>query len=268
MVKSNSSEENKTVVAPSSSNSPHESGSGTITLKKSSLWKIGTFLFLGLFLISLFTGGFGGMIGGNNPGTGNVVVNPTDNGAGNVGASGKINPSIESNDPILGDKNAKITIVEYSDFQCPFCERAYSGALAQFKSSDYFKKGQVNLVFKNFPLTSIHPQAQKAAEAAECANRQGKFWEYHDKLFTNQQALDIQSLKNYAAQLGLNTATFNKCLDSGEAAAEINKETQQAQSAGGQGTPYFVLINKDGDTQAISGAVPYSNFEDAIQALM
>lgn len=244
----------------------HESGTGTITLKKASLWKIGTFLFLGLFIISLFTGGFGGMLGGSNPGTGNVVVNNEP--SGNTGVAGNINPSIESNDPVLGDKNAKISIVEYSDFQCPFCERAYSGAIAQFKSSDYFKKGQVNLIYKHFPLTSIHPQAQKAAEASECANRQGKFWEYHDKLFTNQQALDIQSLKNYAGQVGLNTATFNKCLDEGEAAAEVNKESQQAQSAGGQGTPYFVLINKDGDTQAVSGAVPFSNFESAIQSLL
>src|SRR3989338_277916 len=257
--------ENKDEVKESSV-SPNSSG-GTITLKKSSLWKLGTFLFLGLFIISLFTGGFGGMIGGDNPGTGNVVAH-TDNNPGNAGVAGKINPSIESNDPVLGDKNAKITIVEYSDFQCPFCERAYSGAIAQFKSSDYFKKGQVNLIYKHFPLTSIHPQAQKAAEAAECANRQGKFWEYHDKLFTNQQALDIQSLKNYAAQVGLNTATFNKCLDEGEAAAEVNKESQQAQGAGGQGKPYFVLINKDGETQAVSGAVPFSQFESAIQALM
>ncbi len=264
MVKSNSQEAKEEVKESSVSSG---SSGGTITLKKSSLWKIGTFVFLGLFIISLFTGGFGGMINssGNSGTTGNVVANEP---SGNTGVAGNINPSIESNDPVLGDKNAKITIVEYSDFQCPFCERAYSGAVAQFLASDYFKKGQVNLIYKHFPLTSIHPYAQKAAEAAECANRQGKFWEYHNMLFENQQALDITSLKGYASKLGLNTATFDKCLDNSEAAAEVNKEAQQAQSAGGQGTPYFVLINKDGDTQAISGAVPYSNFESAIQALM
>lgn len=241
-----------------------EEKEASITFKKSSLWKLGTFVFLGLFIISLFTGGLGGIINNSGSPTGNVVNNPS---GGDTVGSGNIKVAIESNDPILGDKNAPITIVEFSDFQCPFCERAFSGAIAQFKASDYFKKGQVNLIYKHFPLTSIHPYAQKAAEAAECANRQGKFWQYHDKLFTNQQALDIASLKSYASQIGLDTGKFNKCLDSGEATAEISKESQQAQSAGGQGTPYFVLINKKGQTQVVSGAVPFSQFESAIKSL-
>src|SRR3989344_3601321 len=191
--------ENKVEVKEVSLNSPSSSSTGTITFKKTTLWKVGTFLFLGLFIISLFTGGFGGMLGGNNPGvTGGAIVNPTDN----TGVAGNINPSIESNDPVLGDKNAQITIVEYSDFQCPFCEGAYSGAIAELKNSAYFKNGQVNLIYKHFPLNSIHPQAQKAAEAAECANRQGKFWQYHDMLFENQQTLDIASLKSYASKVG------------------------------------------------------------------
>src|SRR3989344_2080017 len=239
------------------------SNEGTITIKKHTLWQVGTFVFAALFVVSLFTGGFG-MDGGATGGTitGGAVGVPTNPTPTPDPTPSQVKVEIEANDPVLGKKDASVTIVEFSDFQCPFCERAYSGAVTEFKN------GEVNLIYKHFPLNSIHPFAQKAGEAAECANRQGKFWEYHDKLFTNQQALDIQSLKNYAAQVGLNTATFNKCLDEGEAAAEVNKESQQAQGAGGQGTPYFVLINKDGETQAVSGAVPFSQFESAIQALM
>ncbi|MEM3067362.1 MAG: thioredoxin domain-containing protein [Thermoplasmata archaeon] len=238
----------------------------SITIKKSTLWKVGTFVFLGLFIISLFTGGFNGILSGWSS-TGKVIANPTANPTPNLPSNGDIQVKVAADDPVLGNKNAEITIVEFSDFQCPFCARVQTGALAEFKNSNYFKKGQVNLVYKHFPLNSIHPQAQKAAEAAECANRQGKFWEYHDKLFENQNALDIASLKQYATQVGLDTAKFNKCLDNGEATAEVNKETSEATAAGGRGTPYFVLVNKDGETQAISGAVPWANFEAAIKAL-
>ncbi len=252
------------------------SSEGAITIKKHTLWQVGTFVFAALFIISLFTGGFG--IGGGSTGgsiTGNAVAptNPTNP------APSDVKVQIEADDPVLGDKNAPVTIVEFSDFQCPFCERAHTGAMADFKNSDYFKKGQVNLVYKEFPLTSIHPYSQKAAEAAECANRQGKFWEYHNQLFTDQATLTstlqsggisavVTSLKGYATQLKLDTGKFNKCLDGGEATAEVSKESQQAQAAGGQGTPYFVVVNnKNQKTQAVSGAVPYAQFDSAIQAV-
>lgn len=246
--------------------SEEESKEGTITIKKHTLWQVGTFVFAALFVISLFTGGFGG----NSEGTitGGAVGVPTPPGNQPSPEPSAVRVEIEANDPVLGDKDAPVTIVEFSDFQCPFCERAYSGAVTEFKNSDYFKNGEVNLVYKHFPLNSIHPFAQKAGEAAECANRQGKFWEYHDALFANQQSLDVASLKKYATDLKLNTGTFNKCLDGGEAAGEVNKETTQATSAGGRGTPYFVVINnKDKSTQAVSGAVPFAQFDSAIQAV-
>ncbi|MEK6926224.1 MAG: DsbA family protein [Nanoarchaeota archaeon] len=234
----------------------------SITIKKHTLWQVGTFLFAALFVVSLFTGGFSG---GNGSPTGAVIANPVNPEAP---TPSQVKVEIESNDPVLGKKDAGITIVEFSDFQCPFCERAASGAMTDLKNTDYFKNGDVNLIYKHFPLNSIHPFAQKAAEASECANRQGKFWEYHDKLFTNQQALDVTSLKSYAQALGLNTVDFNKCLDGGEAAAEISKETTQATNAGGRGTPYFVVINnKDKSTQVVSGAVPFSQFDAAIKAV-
>lgn len=230
----------------------------TITIKKNTLWKIGTFVFAILFLLSIF-----GVFNGN----GKVIkeIIPGDNAPP---ASGNLKVEIEANDPILGDEKAEVSIVEFSDFQCPFCERVYSGALTDFKSSSYFIDGQVNLIYKQFPLTSIHPYAQKAAEASLCASDQGKFWEYHNMLFANQQVLDETSLKSYAQQLGLDSATFDSCLDGDEKASEVSKETQQGIKAGGQGTPYFVIINnKNKKTEAVSGAVPFSEFESAINAV-
>ena len=234
-----------------------------IKLKESTLWKFGTFLFLGLLVISLFTGGFG-LGGGSDSGGSPIAPTPSPSPTGNA-----VSVKITDADPILGDADAKVSIVEFSDFQCPFCARAASGALTDFKSSSYFADGEVNLVYKHFPLNSIHPQAQKAAEASECANRQGKFWEYHDTLFINQQSMDVSSLKSYAAQIGLNTADFNSCLDKGEAAGKVDSDLKEATAAGGRGTPYFVIVNNDdGSTQVVSGAVPWANFESAIQAVI
>ena len=241
-----------TMDSPTKSDDSEENA--TITLKKSTVWKMAAFVFAGLFIVSLF-GGFGDGGGGIEPPTGDVI------------APGNVRITIADDDPVLGDEDAPISIVEFSDFQCPFCARAASGAVADFKNSDYFKNGEVNLVFKQFPLNSIHPQAQKAAEASECAHDQGKFWEYHDLLFLNQQALDIVSLKAYALQLGLDQATFDSCLDSGAKTESVNADTAAAAAAGGRGTPYFVIVNEDGDTQAVSGAVPWANFEAAITSL-
>ena len=236
-----------------------EKKENTITIKTSAFWKFGTFMFAILFLLSIF-----GVFNGNGKVIKEVV--PSDNAPS---VSGNLKVEIEANDQVLGDKNADISIVEFSDFQCPFCERVYSGALTDFKDSDYFKNDQVNLIYKQFPLTSIHPQAQKAAEASLCASDQGKFWEYHDTIFANQQTLDETSLKSYAQQLGLDSATFNACLDGDEKASEVSKESQQGIKAGGQGTPYFVVINnKNKKTQAVSGAVPFSEFESAINSLL
>jgi len=230
----------------------------TITIKKDSLWKYATFLLLAVIII----GGFF-MLKPNSGKTGAV----TDTGSNNQ-PSINAKSLIEDNDPVLGNRNAEISIIEFSDFQCPFCARAFQGALADFKQSNYFTDGKVNLVYKQFPLNSIHPYAQKAAEASLCAQEQGKFWEYHDKLFTNQQALDVTSLKSYASQLGLDTGKFNSCLDDGKYRNEVSKETAQATSAGGQGTPFFVIVNtKTGDATAISGAYPWPQFEAAINSV-
>ncbi len=239
------------------------SESKTITLKKDTLWKAGAFLFATLFVISLFTGGFGMGV----ESTGKVVADTNDVPSNQV-AGPSASAFIEEGDPVLGDPDAEITVVEFSDFQCPFCGRAFFGAVTDLKNSDGFTNGEVNFIYKHFPLNSIHPYAQKAAEASECANRQEMFWEYHDLLFANQQALDTTSLKSYASQVRLDTNEFNGCLDGDEAKSEVDKETTQATTAGGRGTPYFVIVNNnDGTTQAVSGAVPFSQIEAAINAV-
>jgi protein-disulfide isomerase len=103
----------------------------------------------------------------------------------------------------------------------------------------------------------MHPNAQKAAEATECANDQGKFWEYQDLLFANQSALDVASLKSYAAQLGLDTATFDQCLDGGQKTAEVQKDQQDGTSYGVQGTPAFFINGR-----LVSGAIPFADYQD------
>ena len=231
----------------------------TIEINKSTIWKILTGIFGILFIVSLFTGGFGIK---DNP-TAAAVVAPSaapslpsiPTGIAAVNAE-----ELTDDDPVLGDENAKVTMVEFSDYQCPFCGRHYSETF-NLINSQYVDTGKIKIVFRDFPLNSIHPNAQKAAEASECADDQGKFWEMHDTLFENQQLLGIENLKGYAKQLGLNENDFNDCLDSGKYSAEVSKDTQDAASAGGQGTPFFIV----GETP-LSGAQPFSSFQQVIEA--
>ena len=188
---------------------------------------------------------------------------PSDNGNGNLVApdNGAGAPTLQigtDNNPILGSKDAKVTIVEFSDFQCPYCGRFYSESLPQIEEN-YVKTGKVKIVFRHFPL-SFHPYAQKASEATECANEQGKFWEYHNKLFENQGALTITDLKQYATDLGLDATKFNACLDSGKMASEVQKDFNAGQQYGVSGTPAFFV-----NGVSIVGAQPYAAFQQLIE---
>ncbi|MFH0927228.1 MAG: DsbA family protein [Candidatus Micrarchaeota archaeon] len=160
--------------------------------------------------------------------------------------------------PARGDANAPVTIVEFSDFQCPFCQRAYP-TISQVEQ-DY--AGKIKLVYMQFPLNSLHPYAQKAAEASECAQDQGKFWEYYDTLFT-AQTLDVPSLKQHAADLGLDTVKFNACLDGGTKAADVAAQENLGSSLGVSGTPSFFINGK-----MLVGAQPYGSFKSAIDAAL
>ncbi len=162
-------------------------------------------------------------------------------------------------DAVKGDANAPVTIVEFSDYECPFCGRHFRDTLPSI-ISNYVDTGKVKIVFKDFPL-NFHPNAQKAGEAAECAGEQGKYWEMHDKLFENQQALGVDDLKQYAKDIGLNSGNFDSCLDSGDQADEVRDDLSAGQSVGVSGTPANFV-----NGILVSGACPYSAFEDAIEA--
>ncbi|MCL4479716.1 MAG: DsbA family protein [Deltaproteobacteria bacterium] len=159
--------------------------------------------------------------------------------------------------PYEGKKNAPVTMIECLDYQCPFCARFAQDTLRQIKENE-IKNGEVKLVIKNFPLP-FHQNAEKAAEAAECANKQGKFWQMHDLLFNAGERLDMDSLKSYAKQIGLNSAQFDHCLESGETVGIVNADRSQCASAGVTGTPTFFINGK-----MLVGAQPYEQFKSFI----
>jgi len=173
-------------------------------------------------------------------------------------------------DPFMGDPDAPVTIVEFSDFQCPFCSRFAEQTLPEIEEN-YIKTGKVKLVYKDFPLDNLHTNARPAHIASECADEQGKFWEYHDILFENQaqwsrlSSTDLSSqLNEYATTLELNSASFDSCLSSQDIADEVNADFLQASSYGATGTPtFFIGTEKDGFIKLV-GAQPYAAFQNAI----
>jgi protein-disulfide isomerase len=163
--------------------------------------------------------------------------------------------NVAPDDPSQGKADAPVTVVEFSDFQCPFCQRV----MPTLKEVRGKYGDKVRLVWKDFPLTQIHPQAFVAAQAGNCAREQGKFWEYHDTLFGNQSALQPDNLKKYAADLGLDAAKFNQCLDSSKYEARV----QDALAVGGRlgiGSTPMVFVNG----RLINGAQPLEVFQSVI----
>ncbi len=173
-------------------------------------------------------------------------------------------------DPFKGNANAPVTVVEFSDFQCPFCSRFYTQTLPALQEN-YIDTGKIKLVYKDLPLDNLHPNARPAHIAAECADEQGKFWEYHDVLFENQaqwsrlSSTDLSSqLNQYATSMGLESASFDSCLSSPSMADEVNADFLQAASYGATGTPTFFIGNeKDGFIKLV-GAQPYAVFQRMI----
>jgi len=227
--------------------------SETITIKKDDLWKYSTFALLAILVIGAFVV-FSGT--GGAP-TARVV----DTGANPSAPSEpqRVQASVDD-DPVLGDPNAPVTIIEFSDYQCPFCARFWSQTLPLIKS-EYIDTGKVKLVYRDFPLTSIHPMALPAAEAAECVHEQGgdeAYFEYHDVLFENSQFLSVEGMKQWAQDLGYD---ISDCLDSGQMRSEVQKDLADGQSYGVTGTPGFLINGK-----LLSGAQPFPAFQQAIEA--
>jgi protein-disulfide isomerase len=176
--------------------------------------------------------------------------------------------------PFQGEKNAKVVMVEFSDFQCPFSGRYNTQTYSQV-IDEYVKTGKVKYVFRDFPLESLHPLALKAAEATRCAGEQGKFWEMHDRLFKNQQALDPKELPGHATVLELDVPKFQQCLSTGKYAADVKKDAADGQKLGVRGTPTFffgVADQKDPSkmkaVSMFSGAQPLTTFKDALDKLL
>ena len=181
---------------------------------------------------------------------------------GGTPTGGVVDVSVDD-DAVLGSKSAPVVIVEFSDYQCPFCAKFWSETLPQLKK-EYIDTGKVQLVYRDFPL-DIHPDAQKAGEAAECARKLGgekKYWDMHDKMFANQQALSVSDLKKYAQSIGgVAAGPFATCLDSGEMAGEVMADLQDGLSYGVDGTPAFYINGKP-----LVGAQPFSAFKQIIDA--
>lgn len=175
--------------------------------------------------------------------------------------------------PALGDAKARVAIVEFGDYQCPFCGRHASQTLPQIVAA-YVKTGKIRYFFKDVPIESIHPQAFKAAEAAHCAGAQGKYWKFHDRLFQNQKALSPADLVTHALAVELEAGKFDRCLNSEEFAVQIRTDLLEAKKQSIRGTPSFFLgtVDPNGRTFSVvmrlNGAVPFSSFQQALDQLL
>jgi protein-disulfide isomerase len=167
--------------------------------------------------------------------------------------------------PLKGDANAPVTIVEFSDFQCPYCKQYFDNTHGEI-DKQYVQTGKVKFAYRHFPLSSIHPNAEIAAEASECANEQDKFWDFHDKLFENQDTWSPQTLSDaeasfvgYAGDLGLNTDQFQSCLDDGKYKQNVQDDLAAGNAVQVDGTPAFFV-----NGHRLVGAQPFSEFQKLI----
>ena len=235
--------------------------SDTITIRKDKLWKYSTFALLGVIVLGVIFF----VLPDKSP-TGNVNQQQPQ---GLPSPSARVEVSIDD-DPVLGEEDAEVTIIEFSDYQCPFCRKFWQDTFTQLKK-DYIDTGKVKFVYRDYPL-GFHPMAVPAAEAANCAREKGgdeAYYEMHDKMFEEQNILDggtVQStvqftkddLKQWAKDIGYN---IDSCLDSGKYAQEVQNDFADGGSAGVQGTPAFFINGR-----LLSGAQPYAAFKQAIDA--
>ena len=168
-------------------------------------------------------------------------------------------------DPVLGEASAKVTIIEFGDYQCPSCRMFWREIEPRLKKQ-YVDTGKVKLVFRDFPIQQIHPDAMSAAMAAQCAADQGKYWEYHDKIFRQQDRgsdavvrFNAADLKKWGADIRLDAARFNECIDSGRYKDEVAKDYADGTALGIQGTPMFFINGR-----AVAGAQPFPVFKKII----
>ena len=168
-------------------------------------------------------------------------------------------------DPALGDAKAKVTIIEFGDYQCPSCRLFWKDVEPRLKK-DYIDTGKVKLVFRDFPIVEIHPEAIVASIAAQCAADQGKYWEMHEKIFREQYnkgddlvRFKVADLKKWAKDIRLDSAAFDPCLDSARYKGEVAKDKADGEGVGVQGTPSFFINGRH-----LGGVQPYAVFKKMI----
>lgn len=252
----------------SDENKQHEHHEGEVTIQEAQTVKVDAAqpnsnlplaVFLGLALIAaaIYFGPSKGLGGITAPGTSGNNPSAT---AGDTTPKEPVNVSA-GDLPTLGDANAPVLLVEWADFQCPFCQRFNEQVITPLEK-DYIATGKVRYSFRDFAF--LGQESVDAAVAARCANEQGNFWQYHDKLYAsqngeNQGGFSKDNLKKFAKDLGLDTATFNACLDSNKYVDAVNADTNAGKTAGVSGTPTSFVNGK-----IVSGAQPYTSVKKII----
>jgi protein-disulfide isomerase len=175
--------------------------------------------------------------------------------------------------PATGSAGALTTLIEYSDYECPFCVRHFQQTMPQIDEK-YIKTGKIRYVFRDFPIAQNHPQAIRAHEAAQCAAEQGKFWEMHGRLFSAPGTHTPVALEDRAREAGLNADAYRACVASGRHTAEIRSHVSQVTAMGATGTPWFFVGIRDPKTEkvrilrSLGGAQPYEQFVVALDAAL
>lgn len=219
---------------------------------------IGFFILLGIVLKGGSAYGSGGNGGGNG-----IAIQPSNNVPTDTGDQLGTVKEVTKDDHMRGDLKAKVTLIEYSDFECPFCDQ-FHPTLKRIKD-EYGDK--INWVYRHYPL-SFHPQAVPAANASECAAEQGKFWEYADLLFANQASLGDPLYGKLATDLKLNASKFNDCYTAKKYNAEITADQTSGTTANVTGTPGTIVLGPNGYAQLIPGALPYESVKQMVDAAL
>lgn len=208
----------------------------------------------------------GGLIAGAVLYSGGTAA-PGPDAAGQQAAAGTaaVAGDLADDDAVLGNPDAPVTIVEFSDFQCPYCRRFWQETVPQLKS-EYLATGKAKFIYRDFPLSQIHPGAMPAAEGAECAGDQDRYWDMHDVVFAEQARqgqgtveFGVADIKKWAAEIGLNMPAFNECLDSGKYRQEVEKDYADGANAGVSGTPATFINGR-----LVTGAQPFAAFKQII----
>jgi protein-disulfide isomerase len=174
---------------------------------------------------------------------------------------------------IRGNADAKVMLLEFSDYQCPFCGRHFRETMPQLEKA-YIETGKIRYAFRDFPIQSLHQQSPKAHEAANCVGDQGKFWPMHTRLFMNPNPLGPEELKGHATSVGADLSAFQQCLDSGKHAPTVQQGVDDAAAIGVTGTPAFFIGTVDADgknlkaVRFISGAHPFGRFKQELDAVL